>query len=77
MTVNNSNFTSNTASSYGGAIYNNDGTLTVTDSTFTSNNADHMVVLSTIMVDCDCNNSTFTSNSATNVWWCYLQLMIL
>ena len=67
VTINNLTLTNATAN-YGGAIYNNYGTVTVNDSTFTSNIVTNYYggaiynYYGTLTV----NNSTFTSNTADN-----------
>lgn len=72
LTVNNSTFTKNRASNCGGAIYNdytskNTGTLTVTSTKFTNNNANYGGAIGAIshFGTLTVTGTTFTNNNAT------------
>ena len=65
LTLSNSTFAANTATTSGGVIYNSYGTLTVATSTFSKNTADYGGVVYNDHGTLSLTNSTLTSNSVT------------
>jgi len=66
VTISNSTFANNSASSGGGGLYNYQGTVTISNSTFASNSASNgggLLNTGTATI----SNSTFASNSASSV----------